>query len=179
MSDATRGYGLLAEFRSGRELVSAVRRARAAGYQRLDAYSPMPVEGLREALGHRPSRLPWLVLAGALIGGGGFYFIEWYSAVIDYPLNIGGRPVHSWPAFIFSAVEVTILLGALFGVVGMLVASGLPRLHHPLFAVPAFDATTRDGFFLYLDGSDPAAERAALGRFVESLQAHSVSEVRE
>jgi Alternative complex III, ActD subunit len=171
------GRGLLAEFGSAAELLDAARHAHAAGQRGLEAYSPMPVEGLREALGRPASRLPWLVLAGAVLGGGGFYFLEWYSAVIDYPINIGGRPYDSWPAFIFSAVEMTILFAALFGVAGMLFASGLPRLYHPLFAVPAFDAATRDGFFLYFDASDAGIDRAALRRFADSLRPRSVHEV--
>jgi hypothetical protein len=142
-------YGVLAEFATADLLLAATRAARRAGY-RLEAYAPYPVEGLAEAVGFGPTRMPLVTFAGGLAGGLGTYFMEWYSAVISYPINVGGRPLHSWPAFVPPAVAFTILGAALASVLGMILANGLPRLRHPLFEVPGFDLATRNRFFLCL-----------------------------
>jgi Protein of unknown function (DUF3341) len=141
-------YGILAEFRTADELLRAARSASAAGYTHVEAYAPFPVEGLDEAVGMRRTRVPLAALLGGIAGGLGTYFLQWYSAVIDFPVNIGGRPLHSWPSFIPATFEITILGAALAAVAAMLIANGLPRLHHPLFAVPEFELATRNRFFM-------------------------------
>jgi hypothetical protein len=150
-----REQGWLARFDDADALLLAVRELRGLGYTRIEAYTPYAVEGLAEALGPVRNRIPLLVLLGGLCGGFGTLFLQWYASVVDYPIDVGGRPDASWPAFVPAALEMTILFAALFGIVGMFVANGLPRLHHPLFAVPEFDAASRDGFFLWLRADDP------------------------
>lgn len=154
--------GWLAQFADADALLAAVRRLRADGYTRLDAYTPFPVDGLAEALGPMRNRIPLLVLLGGLVGGFGTLGLQYYSAVIDYPIDVGGRPYASWPAFIPASLEMTILFAALFGVVGMLFGNGLPRLYHPIFNVERFEQASRDGFFLLLRADDPRfdAQRA-------------------
>jgi len=150
-----REQGWLAQFDDAAALLLAVRELRGLGYTQLEAYTPYAVEGLADALGSPRNRIPLLVLLGGLVGGFGTLWLEWYASVIDYPIDVGGRPNASWPAFIPAALEMTILFAALFGIVGLFVASGLPRLNHPLFAVPGFEAASRDGFFLWLRADDP------------------------
>ena len=145
-------YGLMAEFRTPEELLDAARKAREAGYRRIEAYSPFPVEGLAEATGMKRNWVPPIVLAGGLAGGIGGYFMQWYSAVVSYPINSGGRPPHSWPEFIPVTFELTVLIAALAGVLGMLFLNGLPRLTHPVFNVREFDLASRNRFFLCLRG---------------------------
>src|SRR5262249_39903916 len=128
-------HGLVAEFDTPNALIAATRRAVAEGYRRLDAYSPFPVEGLDEALGFHRSRVPLLTLLGGITGGVGGFFMQWFSATIHYPTNIGGRPLNSWPAFIPITFELTILCAAIATVLGMLALNGLPMPYHPLFNV--------------------------------------------
>src|SRR5207244_4184361 len=119
-------YGVMAEFDSPEALVAASRRAHARGYQRMDAYSPFPIEELEEALALKPSRLPWLVLVGAVLGGLGGYGLQYYASVIAYPINVGGRPLNSWPAFIPPTFECAVLAAALTAVLGMFALNRLP-----------------------------------------------------
>ncbi len=170
-------YGLIAEFRSAEDLLRAARRAREEGYQELEAYAPYAVEGLAEAVGFKRNRVPAMVLAGGIVGGLGGYFLQWYSAVIDYPINVGGRPLHSWPSFIPATFELVILGAALAAVVGMLIANGLPRLRHPVFNAPDFEQATRNRFFLCLPARDPRFEAKGCKAFLRSLQPLSVAEV--
>jgi hypothetical protein len=170
-------YGLLAEFDSAAHLVAAARRVRDEGYRKTDAYSPFPVEGLDEALGVRPTRLPWVVFLGGLIGCVGGYFMLWYSSVIDYPMNVGGRPFHSWPAFIPITFELTILTAALFAALAVLGLNGLPMPYHPLFNVPRFALASRDRFFLCIEAADPKFQLDETRRFLESLSPREVAEV--
>jgi hypothetical protein len=160
-------YGVLAEFRTVEELLAAARSARADGYT-VEAYSPFPVEGLGEAVGFVGNRMPLIIFVGGLAGGAGGYFMQWYSAVVSYPVNIGGRPLDSWPAFLPATVALTILGAAVAAVIGMLVANGLPRLHHPLFEIHEFDLATRNRFFACLrsrrGGLDLESARALLAR---------------
>src|SRR2546427_8356030 len=170
-------YGVLAEFDTPDELLAATRRAHEAGYRQMDAYTPFPIEGLAEALGfHRP-RLPLIVLLGGIVGGVGGYLMQYWIAAIDYPLNIGGRPLHSWPAFIPVTFELTILGAALAAVLGMLVLNGLPMPYHPLFHVPRFALATRDRFFLCIEARDPKFDREATRQFLASLEPREVAEV--
>ena len=168
-------YGVLAEFASADGLLAATRKAREAGYVRVEAYSPFPIEGLAEAAGFRSNRVPLLVLIGGVLGAIGGYFMQWYSAVVSYPINSGGLPLHSWPAFIPVTFELTILGAALAGVLGMLLLNGLPRLYHPLFNVREFDLASRNRFFLCLRAAEPQSAKA----FLASLRPLKVWEVPE
>ncbi len=168
---------MLAEFATADALLAAANRTRQAGYRQLEAYAPFAVEGLAEAVGFRRNRVPLITLLGGIAGGIGTYFLQWYSAVIDYPINVGGRPLHSWPSFLPPTFEITILGAAFAAVLGMLIANGLPRLHHPLFDVPEFDLATRNRFFLFLPAGDPAFEAERSRRFLDDLQPLLVREV--
>jgi len=149
MSTSAPLYGLLAEFATADDLLAAVRRARQAGFS-VEAYTPFAVDGMPEAIGFPRNRVPLVTLIGGIAGGCGGYFLQWYSAVVDYPLNIGGRPLHSWPSFMPVTFEMTILGAAFAAVFGMLIMNGLPRLRHPLFDAPDFDLASRNRFFLCL-----------------------------
>lgn len=170
-------YGLMAEFAEHDRLVEAAKRAYAAGYREMDAYSPFPVEGLAEALGHEDSPVPLFTLLGGMAGGLGGYFMEWYSMARLYPLNVGGRPHNSWPNFIPVTFELTILIASISALVSMLVLNRLPRPHHPVFNVPEFQRASIDRFFLCLETEDPKFERTGAWRFLESLHPVKISEV--
>jgi Protein of unknown function (DUF3341) len=170
-------YGVLAEFDTPDELLAATQRAREAGYRQMDAYTPFPIEGLAEALGFHRTHLPLIVLLGGIVGGVGGYLMQYWIAAIDYPLNIGGRPLHSWPAFIPVTFELTILGAALAAVLGMLVLNGLPTPYHPLFHVPRFALVTRNCFFLCIEARDPQFDRDETRRFLTSVKAREVSDV--
>jgi hypothetical protein len=178
MTDS-RTYGLLAELTTPDELLAAVRTARRAGYRRVEAYSPFPVEGLVEALELGPSRVPLIVLAGGLIGGISGYLLQYWVSVLAYPINVGGRPFNSWPAFVPVTFEMTILGAALFGVIGMLALNGLPLPYHPLFNLAQFGRVTRDRFFLCIEASDPRFDLLETRRFLESLGPSEVLDVPE
>jgi ActD protein len=162
-------YGLLAAFHAPADVVAAARAAREAGYVRLDAYSPYPIEELTEALHLHHSRLPLLVLLGGLAGLVGGYALQYWAAVIEYPMNVGGRPFHSWPAFVVPSFETTILFAALTAVLGMLALNGLPEPYHPVFNVPSFALATRDRFFLCIEATDPKFDPARTRAFLEGL----------
>lgn len=153
---AKRLYGLLAEFKDPEKLVEVAKRAHESGYRRMDGFSPYPVEGLADALGSHKSRIPAIALTGGLIGGLGGYFMLYSSAVAFYPLNIGGRPFHSWPMFVPITFELTILFSGLFTAFGMLAVNGLPKPHHPVFGVPQFSLATDDRFFFFMEAADPS-----------------------
>ena len=170
-------YGLMAEFDNPTALVAAATKARLAGYRRMDAYSPIPIEELSEALGLRRTRLPLIVLLGGIAGGIGGYTLEWWASVIAYPMNIGGRPFHSWPQFIPVTFETTVLGAALSAFVGMWALNRLPQPYHPVFNVPAFARASSDRFFLCIEAADPRFDRDATWRFLEGLHPVGVSEV--
>jgi len=170
-------YGVLAEFDTPDELLAATWRAHEAGYRQMDAYTPFPIEGLAEALGFHRTRLPLIVLLGGIVGGIGGYLMQYWIAAIDYPLNIGGRPLHSWPAFIPVTFELTILGAAIAAVLGMLILNGLPMPYHPLFHVPRFALVTRNCFFLCIEARDPKFDREETRRFLASVKAREVSDV--
>ena len=170
-------YGLLAEFDGPEALVKAAAETFAAGYRRMDAYSPFPIEGLAEVIGFKRTQLPLIVLIGGLLGGiGGFYLQYWISA-IDYPMIIGGRPYNSWPAFIPVTFETTILGAALAAVLGMLGLNGLPMPYHPVFNVERFALASRDRFFLCIEAADPKFELDSTVEFLRSLNPSSIHEV--
>jgi hypothetical protein len=170
-------YGLLAEFETPTALVAAVHSARQTGYTRMDAYSPFPIEELADALGFRRTRLPLLILLGGITGALFAYALQYYCAVISYPVNVAGRPLNSWPSFIPVTFELTILFASLTAVFGLLALCGLPMPYHPLFHVPRFARATRDGFFLCIEAGDPRFDRAATHRFLAGLNPREVSDV--
>lgn len=175
--DQPRLYGLMAEFDRAEDLVEAARRAREAGYTRMDAYTPFPVHGLDEALGLRRTRLPLVVLIGGIVGAISGYALQYWTSVIDYPLNIGGRPYHSWPAFVPVTFETTVLFAALAAVLGMLALNGLPMPYHPVFNAPRFELASRSHFFLCIEARDPRFDQQRTRQFLESLKPHGVYEV--
>jgi len=170
-------YGVVAEFDAGETLVAAVRKTVGEGYRNLEAYSPFPIEGLDEALGFHRSRVPLITLLGGIVGGVGGFFMQWFAAVIHYPMNIGGRPLNSWPAFIPVTFELTILCAAIATVLGMLGLNGLPMPYHPLFNVPSFERASRDRFFLCVESKDPKFDGEGTKRFLESLNPKGVYDV--
>ena len=170
-------HGLMAEFESPTALVRAAEQARLAGYRQMDAYSPIPIEELAEALGLKRTRLPRLVLAGGILGGLAGYGLEYWSQAIAYPMNIGGRPFHSWPHFIPVTFETTVLGAALSAFVGMWALNRLPQPYHPVFNVPAFARASVDRFFLCIEAGDPKFDRHATATFLQSLRPVGVSEV--
>ena len=172
-------YCLMAEFDDPTSLVAATQRAHDAGYRRMDAYSPFPIEELHEALGARHTRLPLLVLLGGLCGCIGGYTLQYWSSVVAYPLNIGGKPLHSWPAFIPVTFETTILVAALTCVLGMLALNGLPQPYHPVFNVPRFALASRNRFFLCIESTDPKFDVEATRRFLETLEPREVTTVAD
>jgi hypothetical protein len=170
-------YGMLAEFKTAEDLIAAAKQAREAGYRDIDAYSPFPLEGLVEETGQFKDRVPLLTLIGGILGGVGGFFLQWYAAVIDYPINVGGRPLNSWPSFIPATFELTVLGAALFAVFGMLAMNRLPKLYHPLFNVPEFELASRSRFFLCLRCGDPKFEVESARHFLQSLEPLTLSEV--
>lgn len=170
-------YGYVAEFETPATLVQAVERARAEGYVKMDAYSPFPVEGLAEKLGSRRTLMPLIILLGGIAGMVGGYALQYYCAAITYPINIGGRPLHSWPSFIPVTFESTVLIGSLSAVFGLLGLCGLPLPYHPLFNVPRFAMATRSRFFLCIEAEDPRFDPERTRQFLDALQPQQVSEV--
>jgi hypothetical protein len=165
----------MAELASADALLEATRKARAAGYTSVEAYSPFPIEGLAEATGMKRNWVPPIVLGGGVVGCVGGYFMQWYSAVVSYPINSGGRPPHSWPEFIPVTFELTVLIAALAGFAGMLFLNGLPRLSHPVFNVREFDLASRNRFFICLRSDDRQFESAR--NFLRELEPLRVWEV--
>jgi hypothetical protein len=170
-------YGVVAEFDNPTAVVEAARRTREAGYTRFEAYAPFPIEELVEAVGHPHTRLPVAVFIGGLLGGLSGYLLQYITAVHTYPLNIGGRPLHSWPAFIPVTFECTILGAALTAVFGMLARNGLPMPYHPLFHIPRFARASSDLFFLCIQARDPKFDISAVTEFLRSLGPKGVQEV--
>lgn len=171
-------FGILARFPDPETLVNAAQRATHSGYRNLDAYTPFPVEGLAEALHLKPSKIPLAVLAGGIIGAVSGYFMQFFASVIHMPLNIGGRPLHSWPAFIPITFELTILMAAFGGVIALFVATRFPQPYHPVFNVEDFQKHgSQDGFYLGIEARDPKFDLVQTQKFLESLGAILVSEI--
>lgn len=169
-------YALAAEFDAPERLLDAVTRCREH-FDAIDAYAPYAVDGLAEAVGLRSNGVPLLALAGALLGGGGIYALQWYTAVVDYPINAGGRPLDSWPAFIVPTFEVAVLGAALAAFIGMLCLNGLPRLRHPMFNAADFDLASRNRFFLCIRATDARFDAERTRAFLQGLDPIRVIEV--
>jgi hypothetical protein len=170
-------YGVIAEFDNPTDLVNATRAARAEGYRRLDAYSPFPIEELNDALHLHHNKLPLIVLLGGIVGGTLGYLLQYYVTVVYFPINIAGRPLHSWPSYIVITFEMTILFAALSAVLGLLGLCGLPTPYHPVFNVPRFALASRNRFFLCIQARDPLFDRVKVSAFLETLEPREVSEV--
>jgi len=170
-------YGVMAEFESPSDLVAAARRVYAAGYRRINGYSPYPIEELSEAIGFTHTSLPLIVLIGGILGGLGGFFMQYWIEVINYPLNVGGKPYNSWPAFIPITFETTVLCAAFAAVLGMLVLNKLPQPYHPVFNVPNFALATRDRFFLAIEANDPKFKHDEVVALLKSLDALEVNDV--
>lgn len=169
----------MAEFDSPEALTECVKLARRAGYRCMDAYTPFPVEGLAKDLGLPRSPIPWIVFVGAVIGALTGAVMQYYSAVYDYPLNIGGRPLNSWPMFVMVTFELTVLFGGLSGAIAMLAINGLPKPHHPLFNVDRFERASQDGFFLCIEATDPRFDPDRTWRFLEELKPEGLYAVQD
>jgi hypothetical protein len=172
MTPRTSIYGLMAEFLTARDILDATHHARQAGYRDMDAYTPYPVDGLAAELGMRKSPIPLVVLIGGLVGAAAGFFMQYYCAAIHYPLNVGGRPYNSWPVFIPITFELLILAGSLAAFLGMMLLSGLPRPHHPVFNVPQFARSSQDRFFLCIEATDPQFDRVVTAEFLAALNPH-------
>jgi hypothetical protein len=179
MNGRPRLYGILAEFSDATELLLAVRRAREEGYRSMDAYTPYPIEEIAEELGVHGNRLPLIVLLGGIVGLFVGYGLQYWTSVVDYPINVGGRPLNSVIAFVPVTFECTILFASLAAVLGMLALNGLPMPYHPVFHSPRFAQASRDRFFLCIEASDPKFDRDGTRRFVERLVPRSVAEVED
>ncbi len=177
-SSATPGlHGVIAEFEQPEQLVAAARRARAEGYRNMDAYTPYAVEGLSQALGMNRTWIPLITLIGGILGGTGGYFMLWYSRVISYPLNIGGRANHAWPAFIPITFEMTVLGASLAAFFGCLLLNKLPQLYHPVFNAPTFELASQTRFFLCVEAIDPKFDLDGTTAFLQTLKPLSVAAV--
>lgn len=172
-------HGLLAEFDSPEVLLEAAKRAHADGYRRMDAYTPFPVEGLADAIGFHRSQVPLLVLTGAILGALAGYMMQYWMSAVSYPLNVGGRPLHSWPSFIPITFELAILGAALFAVLGMIALNGLPMPYHPVFNAPNFELASRNRFFLCIEKRDQKYDAQRTRELLVALGAVDVREVAE
>ena len=173
----SRIYGLMAEFDDVNSAITAAQSAYSAGYRKMDAYAPFPVEELSEAIGFHKNGVALICLIGGLLGCTGAYFLQWWINTISYPINIGGRPFHSWPSFIIVTFEMTILFSGLSAVFGMLALNGLPMPYHPNFNVPQFDRASKDRFFIVIFSSDRNYDGIRTRQFLEGLNPVSVAEV--
>lgn len=174
---SARQHGFMAEFDRPEALAEAVEAARRAGYTRIEAFSPVPRRAVAHALGERPRALPWIAAAAGLAGAAVQYGSQVWMNAVDYPLNVGGRPLHSWPAFVPATIIVAILWAGTAAILAFLAAARLPRLHHPVFAVPGFERASEDRFFLMIAADDPLCGEAHA--FLQGLAPLAVREVAE
>ena len=170
-------YGVMAQFDSPSHLVAAARETYEGGYRQINGYSPFPIEELDEAIGFKRTTLPLIVLAGGVLGGVGGFFMQYWMEVIDYPINVGGKPFNSWPSFIPITFECTVLVAAFAAVLGMLALNKLPQPYHPVFNAPSFALATRDSFFLVIEAKDPKFSHDEAVRFLKTLEPLEVTDV--
>jgi len=170
-------YGVMAEFENPTDLVAAAQKVYSLGYRRINGYSPYPIEELSEAIGFTKTSLPLIVFIGGLIGGLSGFFMQYWIEVIDYPINVGGKPTNSWPAFIPITFEMTVLFAAFSAVLGMLILNKLPQPYHPVFNLPNFALATRDRFFLAIEANDAKFNHAEVVDLLKSLNAVAVNDV--
>jgi hypothetical protein len=172
-------YGVMGEFETPEAILHAARRAREAGYRHITAYTPIPVEGLAQIIGFRWTAVPLITLLGGLAGGLSGFGMEYWMSAMSYPINVGGRPLNSWPAFIPVTFELTILGASLSAVFGMLALNRLPQPYHPVFNVERFSRASTDRFFLCIESRDPKFHLAESAKFLQSVSAQHVSEVKD
>lgn len=170
-------YGVMAEFEDAQSCVDAARRVAAEGFTEFEGYTPVPVEELNRIIHVKRTKLPLATLAGGLTGMATGFSLQFWASAIEYPLNVGGRPFASWPAFVIPSYELTILFSALTATLFMIIANGLPQPYHPVFNVPRFSMASSDKFFLVIEADDPKFDRTRTGAFLESLGAKGVYEV--
>ena len=170
-------YGVMAEFENPTDLVAAAHKVYSLGYRRINGYSPYPIEELSEAIGFTKTSLPLIVFIGGLIGGLTGFFMQYWIEVIDYPINVGGKPTNSWPAFIPITFEMTVLFAAFSAVLGMLILNKLPQPYHPVFNLPNFALATRDRFFLAIEANDAKFNHTEVVDLLKSLNAVAVNDV--
>lgn len=170
-------YGVMARFASPEEILEAAKRTHGEGYRKLDAFTPMPVEGLSAAIGFPKTRMPLIMFLGGITGTITAYLLQWWISAVDYPVDVGGRPYASWPAFTIPAFEMTILFAAVTGLVALYWRNGLPRPHHPVFGAKDFDRATTDRFFLLVLAEDPRFDPDGTRAFLASLGAEEVVDV--
>ena len=172
-------FGILAVFRTTDAVTNAAARLRRSGYRAFDAYTPYAVEGLNRIIDPGPKRfLPLLMFAGAVMGAAFAYWIQYWDEALNYPLNVGGRPYNSWPAFAVSTFEFMLLAAVAAGFFGMLAASGRPRLYHPIFEAKAFERASRDRFVICIEATDPSFDAVSIRALFEELGAERIEEVR-
>jgi len=176
-ADPVGPYAIVAEFDSAEALLVAAEETRLAGYKDTDAYTPFPVHGLSDAIGFHDVRVPWFVIMGGLIGGTTGYTLQWYTGVIDYTMNVGGKPLNSLPAMFPVTFESTILFSAFTAALSMLFMNRLPKPYHPIFNTPGFERATQDRFFLAIESTDPLYETDKVRNFLQNLHPLSVNEV--
>jgi hypothetical protein len=172
-------HGVMAEYDSGQALVDAARKAMAQGFTKVEAYSPVPIEELNDIIHKKRTILPKLVLAGGIAGMSTGFGLQYWASVIEYPMNIGGRPLASWTTFIVPSYELTILFAALTAAIGMIVLSGLPQPYHPVFNVDRFSMASSDKFFLVIESKDPKFDQAGATAFLQTTGAKGVYDVAE
>ncbi len=170
-------YGLLAEFTTPQGLAEAAHATHEAGYRRVDAFSPFGIEAVNEAIGFTKTRVPLVVLLGGILGGAGGFLLQYWISAVDFPINVAGKPLNSWVAFIVVTFECTILGASLAALLGMLALNGLPQPYHPLFNVPGFARASKDGFFLVIESTDPKFDLVETTRFLRDLNPKTVEEV--
>lgn len=172
-------HGIVAEFLDADALIAAAKKARGQGYTKVEAYSPFPIHDLDDAIGFFDPRIKWIIFFCGLAGAAAGMGLQYYTSVIDYPWNVGGRPLFSWPSFIPVTFECTILFSAFGAFIGMLALNGLPKPYHPIFNTPNFEKASQDRFFLCIEAEDPKFDEAETTQFMTSLGAEAVSEVKE
>jgi hypothetical protein len=170
-------YGLMAEFETPTELVHAAKGAYAAGYRKMDAYTPYPLEEAAEAIGAHHNRVSLIVLIGAMLGMCGGYSLQYWVSAVTYPINVGGKPFHSWPAFIPVTFECAVLGAGIAAVFGMLALNGLPQPYHPVFNAPNFVRASKDGFFLCIEAQDPRFSLSDTRKLLEGFKPEEITEV--